>query len=82
MLYAYIAFHSVTQFQFQTYIMPIAVLLIYTYISYYIYICPEIYRTVRGRSEVYQDRLGVLIVALIAIRRLVGPLERPAGRPT
>jgi hypothetical protein len=57
-------------------------LLIVVEISYYIYICPEIYRTIRGRPEVDQDRLSVLIVALIAIRRLVGPLERPAGRPT
>ena len=30
----------------------------------------------------YQDRLGVLIVTLSTIRRLVGPIARPAGRPT
>jgi hypothetical protein len=36
-LYAYIAFQSVTQFQFHTYIIPIAVLLIYTYIILYIH---------------------------------------------
>jgi hypothetical protein len=47
--------------------MPIAVLLIYTYVQKYI-----------GRLGDDQDQLGVLIM----IRRLVGPLERPAGRPT
>jgi hypothetical protein len=61
--------------------MPIAVLLIYTYIILYMHMS-KIYGTVRGRPHVDQDRLGVLIVALITIRRLVGPLERPAGRPT
>ena len=70
--------------EFQTYIVPsllaIAVLLvIYSYIHIYV---QKLYRTIRRRPEVDQDRLGVLIVALIAIRRLVGPLERPAGRPT
>jgi hypothetical protein len=60
--------------------MPIVVLLIYTYIILYIHMS-KIYRTIRGRPEVQEDRLGVLIVALIAIRHLVGPLERPVGRP-
>jgi hypothetical protein len=35
-----------------------------------------------GRPKVDQDQLGVLIVALIAIRRLDGPLGRLARDPT
>jgi hypothetical protein len=31
--------------------------------------------TVRAQPEVDQDRLGVLIITLIVIRRLVGPLN-------
>jgi hypothetical protein len=61
-------------------LLAIAVLLaIYSYIHIYV---QKLYRTIRRRPEVDQDRLGVLIVALIAIRCLVGPLGRPAGRPT
>jgi cytochrome b561 len=54
--------------------MPIAVLLIYTYMILYMHMS-KIYRTIRERPEVAHDRLGVLIVALITIRHLVGPLE-------
>jgi len=61
-------------------LLAIAVLLvIYSYIHIYV---QKLYRTIRRRPEVDQDRLGVLIVALIAIRRLVGPLGQLAGRPT
>jgi hypothetical protein len=61
-------------------LLAIAVLLvIYSYIHINV---QKLYRTIRRRPEVDQDRLGVLIVALIAIRRLVDPLGRPAGRPT
>jgi hypothetical protein len=53
-------------------LLAIAVLLvIYSYIHIYV---QKLYGTIRRRPEVDQDRLGVLIVALIAIRRLVGPL--------